>query len=105
MAKKWVGRAYRKICKPKYINMRYSVFRKTRTLITADGSNDDWIKPEGLPNYKILPLSVLDPQPAAPSSSVSHNFEQEEQHELADDFEEEKFFEIVIENELGERNI
>lgn len=84
--------------------MRYSVFRKTRTLITADGS-DDWIKPEGLPNYKILPLSVLDPQPAAPSSSVSHNFEQEEQHELADDFEEEKFFEIVIENELGERNI
>ena len=83
--------------------MRYSVFRKTRTLITADGS-DDWIKPEGLPNYKILPLSVLDPQPAAPSSSVSHNFEQEEQHELADDFEE-KFFEIVIENELGERNI
>lgn len=84
--------------------MRYSVFRKTRTLITADGS-DDWIKPEGLPNYKILPLSVLDPQPAAPSSSVSHNFEQEEQHELADDFEEEKNFEIVIENELGERNI
>lgn len=84
--------------------MRYSVFRKIRTLITADGS-DDWIKPEGLPNYKILPLSVLDPQPAAPSSSVSHNFEQEEQHELADDFEEEKFFEIVIENELGERNI
>ena len=84
--------------------MRYSVFRKTRTLITADGS-DDWIKPEGLPNYKILPLSVLDPQPAAPSSSVSHNFEQEEQHELADDFEEEKIFEIVIENELGERNI
>lgn len=84
--------------------MRYSVFRKIRTLITADGS-DDWIKPEGLPNYKILPLSVLDPQPAAPSSSVSHNFEQEEQHELADDFEEEKIFEIVIENELGERNI
>ena len=84
--------------------MRYSVFRKTRTLITADGS-DDWIKPEGLPNYKILPLSVLDPQPAAPSSSVSHNFEQEEQHELADDFEEENNFEIVIENELGERNI
>lgn len=84
--------------------MRYCVFRKKRTLITADGS-DDWIKPEGLPNYKILPLSVLDPQPAAPSSSVSHNFEQEEQHELADDFEEEKFFEIVIENELGERNI
>lgn len=83
--------------------MRYSVFRKTRTLITADGS-DDWIKPEGLPNYKILPLSVLDPQPAAPSSSVSHNFEQEEQHELADDFEE-KIFEIVIENKLGERNI
>lgn len=104
MATKWVGRAYRKICKPKYINMRYSVFRKTRILITADGS-DDWIKPEGLPNYKILPLSVLDPQPAAPSSSVSHNFEQEEQHELADDFEEEKIFEIVIENELGERNI
>lgn len=85
--------------------MRYSVFRKTRTLITADGS-DDWIKPEGLPNYKILPLSVLDPQPAAPSSSESHNFEQEEQHELADDFEgEEKNFEIVIENELSERNI
>ena len=67
--------------------MRYCLFQKTGTLITADGSDDDLIKPEGLPNYKILPLSVLDPQPPAPISSVSHDFRQEKQDELADDFE------------------
>ena len=67
--------------------MRYRLFQKTGILITADRSDDDMIKPEGLPNNKILPPSVLDPQPPAPISSVSHNFKQEEQDELADDFE------------------
>lgn len=81
--------------------MRYRLFQKTESLITADGSDDDLIKPESLTNYKILP-PVLYPQSAAPISSVSHDFEQEEQDELPDDFEVEgKNFKIVNQKEEG----
>ena len=81
--------------------MRYRLFQKTESLITADGSGDDLIKPESLTNYKILP-PVLYPQSAAPISSVSHDFEQEEQDELPDDFEVEgKNFKIVNQKEEG----
>lgn len=81
--------------------MRYRLFQKTESLITADGSDDDLIKPESLTNYKILP-PVLYPQSAAPISSVSHDFEQEEQDELPDDFEVEgKNFKIMNQKEEG----
>ena len=81
--------------------MRYRLFQKTESLITADGSDDDLIKPESLTNYKILP-PVLYPQSAAPISSVSHDFGQEEQDELPDDFEVEgKNFKIVNQKEEG----
>ena len=62
-----------------------SLSKKTG-ILTADGSDDDLIKPENLANYKILP-PVLDLQSAAPLSSVSDDFEQEKQDELPGDFE------------------
>ena len=62
--------------------MRYRLFQKTESLITADGSDDDLIKPESLTNYKILP-PVLYPQSAAPISSIGiinrlHQFQDRE---------------------------
>ena len=100
----WVGSACCELCKPKNNNMRYCPFQKTETLITADGSDDDLIKPEDLSNYKILSPSILDPEPTAAISSVSHDFEQEEQDELADNFEGgEENFEIVNEKRRAKR--
>ena len=50
--------------------------------MTTDGCDDELIQPEGLPDYKVLPPSVLDPRPAAPTGLVSNNIEQEDQDEL-----------------------
>ena len=66
--------------------MIYCLIQKKPGILTADGCDDDLIKPKNLPNYKILP-PVLDSQSAAPISSVSDDFEQEKQDELPDDFE------------------
>ena len=44
----WVGKAYRKICDPKYDHLWYRLFEKTGTLITADLSDNDKIQPEGV---------------------------------------------------------
>ena len=39
------------------MNLRFQCFQKTGCLITADGSDDDLIKPEGLIGYRVpLPL-------------------------------------------------
>ena len=56
----WAGNAWEKLSAPKYDRLRLSCWQKTGCLITADGSNDDLIKPEGLPNYQVLPPCILD---------------------------------------------
>ena len=58
-------------------------------MITADGSEDELIQPESLPNYKVLPPSMLDPVSTPPVSLASADNE-----DIADDFEgdEEKIF-------------
>ena len=72
---RWVGKTYRKICDPKYDHLRYWSFEKTGTLITADGSYDARIQPEGLPNYNVQPPSVTDASPAPPVSGSSNEKE------------------------------
>ena len=67
----WVRKAYRMICSSKYDTLRYRLFQKTGTLITADGSGDELIQPEGLPDYKVPTPSVLDTVPARPISLTS----------------------------------
>ena len=47
----------------KYASSRYRDLEKTGCLVTADGSGDDKIQPEGLPGYSITPqLPVVGPE-------------------------------------------
>ena len=101
---RWVGKAYRKICDPKYDHLRYRLFEKTGTLIIADGSDDDKIQLEGLPNYNVQPLSVIDASPAPPPVSGSSNEKEDDPEEtVADDFEgeNENEFQLLQEQEEG----
>ena len=80
---KQVGNAYRQLNRPSYDKFRWRLFEKTGCLITADGSEDDKINPEGLPNHKVPPPIILDPSTAPPASSivpekVSNNTENED---------------------------
>ena len=104
---RWVGKTYRKICVPKYDHLRYRLFEKTGTLITADGSDGDKIQPEGLPNYNVQPLPVTDVS-LAPSVSGSGNEKEDNPKEtVADDFEgeNENKFELLQEQEEGVRSL
>ena len=49
----WVGEAYQRLMGDEYARTRS--FEKTGSLITVDGSEDDKINPEGLPNYVVPP--------------------------------------------------
>ncbi|XP_065665464.1 uncharacterized protein LOC136086894 [Hydra vulgaris] len=58
---RWVGEAYRKTSKDeKFLRMLYMSFAKTGCLITADGSEDDKINPEGMPAYVVPPPVDID---------------------------------------------
>ena len=46
----WVGNAYNQLMGEEYSKRRYRCFEKTCSLITADGSEDTQIIPEGLRN-------------------------------------------------------
>ena len=55
----WVGEGWEKLKDPKYDHCRWRCFERTGWLLTADGSDDDKIKPEGMPNYVVPPpLSI-----------------------------------------------
>lgn len=59
----WVGEAYNRLSGEKYASSRYRCFEKTGCLVTADGTGDDKIQPEGLPGYSIPPpLPVIGPE-------------------------------------------
>ena len=72
----WAGRTWDKLSQSKYDNLRQSCWTKTGCLITADGSDDDAIKPEGLPNYVVQPPSFLYPS----DHIVSHSKNPDEEH-------------------------
>nr|XP_047139036.1 uncharacterized protein LOC124814961 [Hydra vulgaris] len=58
---RWVGEAYRKTSKDElFLRMLYRSFAKTGCLITADGSEDDKINPEGMPAYVVPPPVDID---------------------------------------------
>ena len=65
----WSGKAWEKLTSPKYNSFMRNCWQKTGCLMTADGSDDKLIKPEGLLNYTVQPPSILDP---APQLSVSN---------------------------------
>ena len=47
--------AYKKISSPEYQSFRWRTFETIGCLITSDGSGNDKIKPEDLPEYHVLP--------------------------------------------------
>ena len=51
----WVGNAFEKLKSSNYDNFRKNCFQKTGCLITANGSEDEFIKPEELQDYKVFP--------------------------------------------------
>ena len=86
----WAGSAYQKLISKDYDDFRWRLFEKTGCLITADGSEDDKISPEGLPEYKPPPpLDYIEPSTAAPvSNTVAPPTVDPEVYEVADNEEE-----------------
>ena len=66
----WAGQAMRKLNTSKYDRLRLKCWEATGALMTADGSEDDKIKPEGLPNYQVLPPLILDPTSEKARSNI-----------------------------------
>ena len=56
----WIANAYNNLIDTRFDDFRYRLFQKTGCLLTADGSDDSLIQPEGLPNYKVPPPSLVD---------------------------------------------
>ena len=65
----WAGEAWKKLSKPEYDNLRKSCWVRTGCLLTADGSDDNLVKPEGLDGYEVPPPSFCDPNSSTPSSN------------------------------------
>ena len=51
----WVGEAHEELQKEDYKGFLWGCFMRTGCLLTADGSEDHLVKPEGLINYKPFP--------------------------------------------------
>lgn len=66
----WVGEAYKTLLDSKYETFRHRMFEKTGCLLTADGSGDHLVTPEGLPNYEVPPPTMIEPTPHYAVSSV-----------------------------------
>ena len=54
------------MCESKCDQVRWRAFQKTGCLITANGEDDDEIKPEGLSNYVVPSPSISDPTDYVP---------------------------------------
>lgn len=61
------------------------MWEKTGCLITADGSEDKKIQPEGLSGYEVPPPLQLEPTGATPVSNVVEPMEEEEETNTEDD--------------------
>ena len=88
---KWVGDAYREFLLSKYVGLCFRLFQKTGCLFTANGSDNKFIQPEGLPSYVVAPPSLLDPSSGASvmGNDAATEIEENEAEETAD-FEGEK---------------
>ena len=65
----WTGEAYKILISAKYDDFRWRMFEKTGCLITADRSDGEKINPEGLPNYKVCPPFLIDPNVSLPAAN------------------------------------
>ena len=85
----WAGEAWKKLTSAKYESLLRQCWERTGCLITADGSEDEKIKPEGLPNYQVPPpLDFVEPLTTAPVSNTVSG--EADTNEEIDDHEEEE---------------
>ena len=76
----WVGEAFEELQDENYDGFRMNCFDRTGCNITADGSDDYKIKPEGLPGFKPIPPlegpgkdfepEINTPEPAEPPEDI-----------------------------------
>lgn len=103
----WAGDAWIALSSPKYDKQRKKCWSMTGCLVTADGSEDELVKPKGLDHYVVPPPSIVDPSNAEPQE----NRDEVEPTELDPDAVEPDLLEIndtdeiFGTNEEGERNI
>lgn len=65
----WCGKGYKKLLSGEYRDFLLKAWQKTGCLMTADGSDDDLVKPEGLEDYVIPPPALFEPSADAPTSN------------------------------------
>ena len=74
----WVGNAYSKLPSEDYKSYIWRMWGKKGCLITADGSEDKKIEPEGLSNYEVRPPIPIKPNEAPPCSNFVDPMEEDE---------------------------
>ena len=74
----WVGEAHERLQHPHYHGFLWNCFERTGCLMTADGSEDFKVKPEGLLDFKVIPPlespgPEMNPQTATPEADDTFN--------------------------------
>ena len=93
---KWIGDAYRKLIDGKWDSFRNRMFEKTGCLITADGSGDSQIQPEGLKDYQVPPPAFIPADSTLPIAMEVESQELEDEFEVDCDIEREEDNEILV---------
>ena len=85
------GEAWDQLCQPKYDHLRLKCWASTGCLLlTADGSDDHLVKPEGLPNC--VALSPINAQPVQPQLSAPEPGDEDDPDKNEDSVEEKTEF-------------
>ena len=72
-------------------------FERTGCLLTADGSSDDLVWPEGSPGYKVSPTSITEPTAQPDVSSIPEGATRENDDELVDIEDDDEKKDMVVE--------
>ena len=84
-----VGNSWQELCSSKYDHLRKRCWEKTGCLITADGSEDAKITPEGLADYKVPPpllyLPTCEAEPMSNTPDTTENDEEKQEEEPLDE--------------------
>ena len=85
----WVGNGSQELCSSKCDRLRKRCWEKTGCLITADGSEDAKITPEGLADYKVPPplsyLPACEAEPTSNTPDTTENDEEKQEEETLDE--------------------
>ena len=89
----WVGEAYKALLEAKYAKFRQKTFERTGCLLTADGSRDHLVQPEGLPDYRVSPSAIIEPSTqyavsSNPEGVTGEKDDKSQQHYIESDDEE-----------------